>query len=434
MCLRSAVLPLLAATASSAQAQITPAGSEPATLPVYQMARPFYDPVGLKLGSFLLFPTASEELGYDDNIFASGVRQAGDVVNTTNETFFLASQWVQHSLNVRAFATQEVYTQHSSNNGYLFSAQASGRVDITGTSLFQLDAGFVQQPLARGTAEAGAESSRPIFNTTDVSASYVRRDGRIVNRTELTLRDIAYISNGDSVRSGTRYSFSDRVSYDLSPSVNLFVEGTYARQNWLRRPELRDFNLLTGLFGVSFEIPTVLQEEFGVGVLRQSYRDSAFETLIAPIAHETLIWNVLPLTSIIATIDRTITGTETFCDARVSACLSASGTLLPGDPSVPAGRNTLQMTTAELGVQHEFWHDILGEARFRYERDHFDFNGLTDGVYSLRANIRYLINRSLEADLDYTYRERTANMPADRTFNSGPFRENVISATLKAGL
>jgi hypothetical protein len=430
----AALLIVVSALTGHARAQVPPAGSEPATLPVYQMTRPFYDPAGVKAGSFLLFPKASEAIGYDDNIFASGQHATADAISTTNEALSLASQWAQHSLSANVFATQEVFARHGSNNGDVWSAQASGRIDITTNALFQLDAGFIQQPLARGIAEAGEVPKRPIFNTTDISANYTQHDGRLANRLEFSFRDVAYISDVDASRSGTRYSYRDRLSYDLSSSVSPFAEVVLVQQDWLRRSELRDFDLLTGIFGASFEIPSILQAEFGAGVLRQSYRNAAFDTLVAPTAHEQLIWNVRPLTSIIATVDRTIIGTETFCDARVSSCLSAAGSVLPGDPNVPARRNSLQITTAELGVQHEFWHDVLGEARFRYERDFFDFNGLTDRIFLLRANLRYLINHLLEADLDYTYRERTANLPADRTFNSGPYSENVVSMTLKAGL
>jgi hypothetical protein len=50
------------------------------------------------------------------------------------------------------------------------------------------------------------------------------------------------------------------------------------------------------------------------------------------------------------------------------------------------------------------------------------------------VNARYLINRFLKIDLDYLYRDRDANLPADRAFNSGPYTENVVSMTLRAGL
>ncbi|HXJ00766.1 MAG TPA: outer membrane beta-barrel protein [Micropepsaceae bacterium] len=411
-----------------------PGPAQPVVLPVYQIPRPFYDPVGLNLGSFLLFPTASEQLGSDDNIFASDRRRASDIVNTTNEALSMASQWMRHSLTAHFLAGQELYARHSSNNANIWSADFSGRADITTDALFQLDGGFIQQPLPRGTPEAGDTSRRPLFNTTALTAAYVQRDMPLSDRLEFSLRDVAYISDSDASRSGTRFTYRDRVSYDLSPAVSLFVEGAFAQQHWLRRADLRNFDLLTGLLGADVDLPSTAHGEVGIGVLRQSFRDSDLETLVAPTAHEELIWNVLPLTSILATVDRTIIGTETFCDSAASTCRSGSGSLLPGGPGLPPKRNSLQVTTAELGVQHEFFHDILGEASFRYERDHFDFNGLTDRLYALRANVRYLINRNLEADLDYTYRQRTANMSDDHTFNSGPYKENVVSIMLKAGL
>jgi hypothetical protein len=422
-----------AAVALPSRAQNWPAGAEPATLPVYQLARPDYDPAGVRLGALLLYPAASESLAYDDNIFTSDRRRASDLVNTTTESLAIGSQWTQHSLKARLFAAQEIYADHGSNNGIVWGAEASGRADITGEAFFQLDAGFVQQPLARGTAEAGEDPKRPVFNTTDATASYVQRASRAVNRLQFSFHDVAYISARDAARSGTRYTYRDRLSYDLAPDMALFLEGALADQEWEKRATLRNFDLLTGLLGVDVEIPETFQMEVGVGVLRQSYRDSSFETLTTPTASERLVWNVLPLTSILAAVDRTVIGTETFCEPS-GPCLNPSGGFLPGAPGLPAERNSLEMTTAELGIQHEFLHDILGEVRARYERDHFDFNGLTDRTYALRAGVRYLINRFLEADLEYTYRQRTANLPADRTFNSGPFSENVIALTLKAGL
>jgi hypothetical protein len=191
---------------------------------------------------------------------------------------------------------------------------------------------------------------------------------------------------------------------------------------------------LTGLAGFSVDVPGILQAEISLGVVQQSYRDSVFKDLVTPIATERLVWNIEPLTSIVLTADRAVFGTETFCNINAGTCSNSSGGLLPGSPGLTPERNSLQITTGDIAVQHEFFHDILGEAGVRYERDHFDFNGLTDRTFAVRADVRYLINRYLEASLDYTWRKRTANMPDDRTFNSGPFRENVVSLTLKAAL
>jgi hypothetical protein len=318
------------------------------------------------------------------------------------------------------------------NIAYTWGSEVSGHLNRTSDALVQLDTGFVRQPLARGTPEAGAQARRPLYDTSDLSLLYTQHVGLAANSLQASIHKTEYLSTQDAARSGVRYSYRDRASYDLSPTISVFIEGNYAQQRWKKRADLRDFDLLTGLAGVHFDLPMRLSGEFGAGALSQSFKNSAFHTLVTPILKEQMIWNVLPLTSIIANVDRTILGTETFCDARTNACLSTSGGPLPGAP--PGNRNSLDTTSMDIGVQHEFLHDILGEARFRYERDHFDFNGLTDKTRTFSTDLRYLINRSLEIDFDYLYRNREVNLPADRTFNSGPYTEHVISLTLKAGL
>src|SRR5215472_5021440 len=59
------------AAGTGALAQVpAPGAAQPTTVPLYQMPRPDYDPAGIRLDTFLLLPTLSEQFGYDDNIFA----------------------------------------------------------------------------------------------------------------------------------------------------------------------------------------------------------------------------------------------------------------------------------------------------------------------------------------------------------------------------
>jgi hypothetical protein len=432
--LASAVCALLAAAPVALGQAAGPGATQPATVPVYQLPRPDYDAPGIRLDTFLLLPTASQQLGYDGNIFASGRVQTDDMVSTTIESVALNSQWAEHALTARLFAAQEIYLRHGDNDGYTWGGETTGRYDVSGEANLAFNASLVQQPLQRGTPESGASAKRPVYNTAAAGADYLQRMTDASNRLDLSFRQIAYVSSRDATRSGTRYTVTDRFSYDLSPGISLYVQAGYAQQHWLRRAPLRDFNLLTGLAGVSFEIPGRIRADFGAGVVREDFRNGAFHTLVAPIVSEQMIWNVLPLTSIIANVERTITGTETACDNSTMSCVSASGTALPGSAALGSIRSTLDTTAAEIGVQHEIYHDFLADMRLRHQRDHFDFNGLTDRTWVLSLGLRYLINRNLEADFDYIYRDRSANLASDRVFNSGPFTENVVSLTLKAGL
>lgn len=430
----------IAATLMTAFGSANPAGAEgwprestPQTVPLYETASPEYSPPGINLDSFLVLPTFSETAAYDDNIFASDQNVASDFVNTTNEGIAIASQWSRHSLSGHLYSAQQVYADHSSESANTYDADATGRLDITGDSFLQLDGGFIQQPQLRASPESSTSGTgRPLYNTGTGTLNFIQRLNRWVERAQTNVIRIDYITAGNAGRDALTQTYSDRVSYDLSDQFSLFVQASYAHRDWDVRPSERNFDTVSGLGGISVEIPTVVEADIGVGALRQSYANNTFQTLVAPTASVHVTWNVLPLTSVLADIDRTVTGTETFCGERAGACQTSGNgqQVTPGTGQ----RNTLTTTLAQIGVQHEFWHDLLGAARFRYERDEFDFNNLIDDNYAINANGRYLINRNLEADLDYTYRVRAANLPNDRTFNSGPFNENVIAVSLKAGL
>jgi hypothetical protein len=51
------------------------------TYPVFDIARPPFNPIGLRWGGFLILPTGSETAAYDDNIFASDTHVASDFLH-----------------------------------------------------------------------------------------------------------------------------------------------------------------------------------------------------------------------------------------------------------------------------------------------------------------------------------------------------------------
>jgi hypothetical protein len=393
-------------------------------VPLYERDHPGYDARGLKLGSFLLFPSFTDQLIYDDNIFARRRVRDDDFKNITSEAFALRSQWSRDNLNVRLFSDQELYASHPTENANTYGANISGKFDITRQSFFQVEGSLVQQPLGRGTPESDANSrERALYNTAAASAAFVQRLNHWVNRASASVQQIAYISERNAGRSYTRHDYTDRLGYSLSGQLSVFLQGSYADEDWLRQSDQRNADYWTGHLGISFEIPAIVQGEIGVGVVRHNYFHNPANPLTTPSFNGQLTWNILPLTSILAAANRTIIGTERFCDANPNGC------------ATPGGQwNTREASMVEFGVQHEFWHDLWGEARFRYSRDHFDDNDLIDTTHALTANVRYSVNHNLELDLDYAYRARTANHPNDMSHNSGPYYENVVTLTLKAAL
>jgi hypothetical protein len=427
------ILPVLALVLpGAAAAEVWPRETTPATVPVYEIGRPDFDPPGIFLGDFLIRPSATETAAYDGNIFASHRKVVGDFVNTTREELAFDSQWSRHRLGGRLYTAQQVYAGHPGEDADTFGAEASGRLDVTRDLFFDLEGGFVQQPQQRAAPEATVNrTGRPIYDTGNGTLGFVQRLNRLVERAQVSVVRIDYVTAGNTARDSVTTTVRDRVSYDLSERISLFLQVSYALRDWDVRADERNFDTLTGLAGVTVSIPTVVEADIGVGALRQTYANAAFAPLVAPAVNGHVTWNMLPLTTILADVSSTVTGTETFCGARAGTCQTDGGPpLAPGTGQ----RNTLETTEAQIAAQHEIWHDLLGEVRLRYQHDAFGFNDLVHDTYSANANLRFLINRHLEADFDYTFRKRDANQPDNTTFNSGAFTEHIIGISLRVGL
>jgi len=419
-----------------------PQQAPPDTKPVYQMPRPAYDPLGTMLGSFLFTPSMSDTVAYDDNIFASEVRKDYDVVNTTSEEMAFASQWSRHFLNLDLVTDQQIYGLHSQEDANTYAARVSGRLDVTGTSFLQLDGIGSQQPDQRASPIALRTDQRPIYNNWGGSLSYFEQGSQFIEQFQIGVNQIDYLLPEYVYFNYTAKIIGDRVSLDLGGPLSPFLDAEYVINDQVFHPDRQSFRYLTGRIGVHAHVATVLDAEFAAGVFRETYLFTDFNTLVRPIVSANLLWNAAPLTSVIAKLERSYSGLESFCNTASLICqIGPTGNVEPAVVPVSPGavlfethRSTFEQTTVRLRVEHEIWNDLLGAVGVEYDRDVFDFNGLVDNEYTVGGNLRYLMNRYSEIQISYQYRDRIANLPNDFTFNSGPFTENILSVGLKLQL
>ncbi len=69
---------------------------------VTERARPEVDPLGIRVGGFLLFPQLSVTETYNDNIFAQDTGTTDDFITVATTAIALRSQFANHALNFRA--------------------------------------------------------------------------------------------------------------------------------------------------------------------------------------------------------------------------------------------------------------------------------------------------------------------------------------------
>jgi hypothetical protein len=423
--------------AAPVEAQIIPWPSIAANpnKPLYEQPHPGYDPMGTNVGSFLFKPSFAEGVIYDDNIFASEIHPASDVINATDEEFSFESQWPRDHLSVDLQSEQAVYTRNPPESANTYIGTVVGRYDLSSDGYLEFDGYGGQKPQIRASEQAFQPlGHRPIYNVWAGSLTYLQRVGQLVNEFRMTINQNAFIYLQNIYQSNTDKIVGDRLSLDHGQTLVPFVEVGYDMNSQVFQPKLQNFHNLTGLVGVQSHIDTLLDAEISAGFLRETYRNPLFQPQLGPIVNGKLLWNVTPLTSIIGNVLFDYSGVESFCNTGLVCQIDLSGNKEPVNSANPPGqllftthRSTVQRLISEISVQHEIWHDVLGEVEAGYQHFAFDFNGLTDNYYVLGGNVRYLVNNYSEIRASYEYRARSANQPADFTFNTGPFKEDTLS-------
>lgn len=406
----------------------------PNVTPVYQVPRPAYDAPGIVLGDFLLSPSFPQTLTYNDNIYASDRHVASDLIVTTGQDLNIQSQWRSGGVGLHLYHDHDLYADHSPENANTYGVESTFRLDVDKDAFLQLDAGIVQQPQKRNSPQADRLAlSRPLYNTIPVSLHYSQDWGAWHNNAEAGFLQTAYISRSDASRSGIQARYRDRLSYGLSGDTWTFLQVTYSTQDWNLLGPLRNFDTLSVIAGFSVQLADLVDIELGGGLLRQSFVFSGFPNLVTPTFSGHLVWNILPLTTLSASADQGVSGLESVCGApRFSdpACVGLLANLFLSSGGL---RGSLETTSMEVGIQHEFWHDILGQARFRFVQDRFEPVDLLDRTYTVDLGARFLINRNMQLDVGYALNIRTANQDI-LLYNSGPYQGNIVSMTLKAAL
>jgi hypothetical protein len=409
--------------------------------PVYEMARPDYDAPGIGLDAFLLKPSLSNSVSYNDNIFASDVHKADDIVDTTSEEFEFTSLWPSDYLDIDLRSDQEFYVDHPGEDANSYEAHLEGRLDLSPTSSLELDAVGAQLPEQRADLVAIRNGKRPLYNEWESAVTYSDRIGKVIEQFRLAINQIAFIYPEEVYQSHTDKIIGDRVSLDEGGPLAPFLEVSYVRNDQVYHPSRQSFQNLTALAGIHAHISELIDAEFATGVLRETFRNPDFRPLVRPVVYGNLLWNIEPLTSVIASLLYDYSGVESFCNSGLVCQIGSDGNIEPvTDPHSAVGalfqthRSTLQKAGLKLGIEHEIWHDLLGETGVEYDHNVFDLNNLIDDYFVFDIGLRYLVNRYAELQLSYQHRDRLANLPHDVTFNTGPYNENIAIVTIKAQL
>ncbi len=90
----------LVATCATVAAPSARAQNDSRTTTVTERARPELDPLGIRAGGFIIFPSATITESFDDNIFADDTDTVDDLITNVVPEIVVRSDWRNHEIKL----------------------------------------------------------------------------------------------------------------------------------------------------------------------------------------------------------------------------------------------------------------------------------------------------------------------------------------------
>ena len=405
---RIGTLALVGATLAAPVALAQQPAPEPErNVTVEERRRPQFDPLGIRAGGFLIFPSLQVSGEYDSNVFATENNEDDDFGLLLRPRLTAVSQWSRHALNASLFGDFAIYEEFDENNYKDFGGSLNGRLDITRNDILFGELSLARRHEGRESPESvGSQDLVTYFD--GLARLGYRRDfnlvyvvvGGSVNRKDYNEEDL-----NEDRRDLIDLTGDLRIGYKVSPRFNLFVQGDYTIVRYDNDSGVdRDSRGFGFSVGTDVDITGILFGEARVGYIRREYDDDTLDSVSGPGGAAKLTWNVTGLTSLI---------------------FEAGGGIVE---TTQGGASANLQSAASAEVQHELLRNLILTGRLSFTRDDFQGIDRTDHTYRARVGARYLLNRNLSLDAGYEFATR------DSDVNGGDYDRHLVRLGVTARL
>lgn len=199
-----------------------------------------YDPVGVRVGSFVLFPEYEFGIAANSNVFRAS-KARSDTTFDVRPSARLVSNWQRHALEFSARGTASLFTEFSSENEKSYTLEARGRIDLTKRTNLQTSLSRDVAQESRLVLEARSAASRADVTTDVATAALNHRFNRLSMQLRGSVTDRAY---GDSSPAGavvandardyTTYEQAVRASWEFKPTLSAFADVAINQRDYKR--------------------------------------------------------------------------------------------------------------------------------------------------------------------------------------------------------
>ncbi|HUU66600.1 MAG TPA: outer membrane beta-barrel protein [Methyloceanibacter sp.] len=368
-----------------------------------------YVPIGMKLGSFLLFTEAEVGTILTDNVLGTRLRPQADAAFEFAPNVRLESNWSRHSFTATFDADRSWYNDFSVEDDKTYFALLRGRLDVTRRTYLALALGKSETQEGRNSVSltdiSGLQTS---IQEEHITAGADHTFNRLTVAVEGSVTDYNYAD-----LAGTQFGIIDPVvptiiptrdirdyredelklrgTYELKPQLGVFVEGGISQEVY-RQPisvdgVTRDSSGYELLSGMTFGINSTLTGEFSLGWGEQTSIDESVAPIEGVLLNADIIWRPTPMT-MMEFLARSEVNTSTLVDS-----LGAIDRFY------------------ELSLQHAFWRYLVVGGFVSYEIADYAASPQVDERIKEGASAEYYFNPALSV---YARYEHTDFFSTDR--------------------
>jgi hypothetical protein len=393
-------------------------------VPVLERALPQADLSGIRAGGFVFRPTVETGFGYDDNVLG-GRGSPASVISRSSPALAVNSDWGRNALGAYLSADTAQYLNAPQQSRTDWNAAIGGTYTI---GRGELTGAYSHLVLHEDSTYVNAiPTSTPLpFTVDDVRANYTIKLGRFTLTPNIDLSSWRFgtatiggqavderIEDHDVLQGGVA------VGYELSGRSSLLGTVSVFDARYLygqpRTPAPSAVSTL-GMGGIDYRLSGNLRFRVLVGAESREFQSSFYRSRVAPVGQATAIWTPTGLTTITATVARTL------------------------EDAVQADSGGYTYTRAEFEIDHELLRNVVLSSRIGIQ----DSQALQPGIGTQTTvyggvGATWRINRTLSLLLSYQYSSQSrTNVQNQATTNGvttlGAYNRNVVDVRLHAAL
>lgn len=344
--------------------------------------RPKFDPPGIRLGAFELFPELALEGLVHSNIFADRDDVVDDFILSAKPGILLESDWGNHALSLGTEMDIARYQDNDAEDFEDFWVFAEGRLDITRFSHLAGAVSYSQEHEDRASPD-DAEGINPTeFSVNRAAMTYIRRPNRTYLELngifrelnfEDTLTSAGIVDNDD--RSRQQLKGTMRLGYQISPSYSIFLQGEVNEWDYEQQFDNDGFQRSSdgyeAVVGASLDFSGQTFGDIFVGFRSQEFDDARFNTVDGVSFGGDITWNVTQLTTLNFLASRTI------------------------EPTTIVGASGYRETRFAVAAAHELLRSLIVTANVATVTQDFQGIDREDDVADWGIGMKYMLNRKL---------------------------------------